>query len=119
MNRSSCRAQEIPRTYIVCFVCVKIRVAGEGSVGSPTINRKNQACRSSKDCVCLFVIVFHAAAADKPLRQPWGPSAGLQQGSALASVVSVYRNHRWQRVPKLLLVEVRVESRASWLEHGR
>ena len=43
---------------------------------------------------------------ETPLRQPWGASAGLQQGSALASVVSVYRNDVWQRVPKLLLVEV-------------
>lgn len=44
---------------------------------------------------------------ETPARQPWGASAGLQQGSALASVVSVYRNDLWQRVPKLLLVEVR------------
>lgn len=47
-------------------------------------------------------------ATDAPLRQPWGASVGLQQGSALASVVSVYRNDLWQRVPKLLLVQVRI-----------
>lgn len=48
------------------------------------------------------------ATTDVPPRQqrPWGPNVGLQQGSALASVVSVYRNNLWQRIPKLLLVEV-------------
>ncbi|CAM9806959.1 unnamed protein product, partial [Ectocarpus sp. 8 AP-2014] len=44
-------------------------------------------------------------ATDPPMRESSGPSAGLQQGSALASVVSVFRNDLWQRVPKLLLVE--------------
>ncbi|CAM9198985.1 unnamed protein product, partial [Ectocarpus sp. 12 AP-2014] len=39
------------------------------------------------------------------MRESPGPSAGLQQGSALASVVSVFRNDLWQRVPKLLLVK--------------
>lgn len=58
-------------------------------------------------CASVLILLTGVAAADTPVRQPWGPSAGLQQGNALASVVSVYRNHLWQRVPKLLLVEVR------------
>lgn len=53
-----------------------------------------------------YRFVAFSGVTEAPLRQPWGASAGLQQGSALASVVSVYRNDLWQRVPKLLLVEV-------------
>lgn len=78
---------------------------------SPQGTSKHDVDARVRVCLVLFCFVFsvHSAAADTPPRQPWGLSAGLQQGSALASVVSVYRNHHWQRVPKLLLVEVRME----------
>lgn len=45
-------------------------------------------------------------AGDTPVRPAWVPTVGLQQGSAFASIVSVYRNGMWQRIPKLLLAEV-------------
>lgn len=48
-------------------------------------------------------------ASDTPpaIRNPHGVNVGLQQGNALSYFVAVYRNGLWQRVPQLLLVEVR------------
>lgn len=78
-------------------------------MGDPSLFPPSPCTCTTNNTILVATLTVGGAlgASDTPQRNPHGVNVGLQQGNALSYFVSVYRNGLWQRVPKLLLVEVR------------
>ncbi|CAM9550109.1 unnamed protein product, partial [Sphacelaria rigidula] len=86
------------------LVGVLIKVLSRRCESFELLDRVSTACEEFEQGLPRAESKFEEIG-DIPIRKSWSTWAGLQQGSALASVVSVCRNDLWQRVPVLLLVK--------------